>query len=46
MRSGIELVGNGEVRPGYLGNGDRVTGKIVSRRVVERVCITSMCEEV
>lgn len=46
MRSGIELVGNGEVWPGYLGNGDRVTGKIMSLGVVEYACIISMCKEV
>ena len=46
MRSGIKLVGNGEVWPGCLGDGDRVTWKIVSLGVVECVCIMSMCKEV
>lgn len=46
MRSGIGMVGNGEVWPGCLGDGDRVTGATLSRRVVEYVCIISMCKEV
>ena len=46
MRSGIGMVGNGKVRPGDRGNGDRVTGATLSPGVVERVCIISICEEV
>ena len=45
MRSGIELVGNGEVWPGCLGDGDRMTGATLSPGVVECVCIISICEE-
>lgn len=46
MRSGMELWGNGEVRPGGWGDGDGVNSVIVPWGVVERVCIMSMCEEV
>ena len=46
MRSGRKFVGNGEVWPGDRGNGDRVTGKIMSRGVVECVCIISIYKEV
>ena len=46
MRSGIELVGNGEVWPGELGDGDLVTWEIMPPGVVECVCIISICEEV
>ena len=45
MRSGIGMVGNGKVRPGDRGNGDWVTGATLSWRVVECVCIISICEE-
>ena len=46
MRSGIGMVGNREVWPGEWGDGDWVTGEIMPLRVVECVCIISMCEEV
>ena len=46
MRSGIGMVGNGEVWPGEWGDGDWVTSEIMPPGVVEYVCIISICEEV